>query len=37
MSDPYVAYVVGVLCGLVFGILIMIPAKRKGRYYYDDK
>lgn len=37
MNDPYIAYVVGVLCGLVLGILIMIPAKRKGRYYYDDK
>jgi hypothetical protein len=25
------------LCGMVSGILICIPAKRKGRYYYDDK
>ena len=36
MSDPYVALVVGLLCGLAVGILITIPAKRKGRYY-DDK
>ena len=35
MSDPYVAWVIGLLCGLVMGILIMIPAKRKGRYYND--
>ena len=24
------------LCGLISGILVCIPAKRKGRYY-DDK
>jgi len=35
MSDPYIAFVVGLLFGLVMGILVMIPAKRKGRYYYD--
>jgi hypothetical protein len=35
--DPYVAWVIGLLCGLAMGILICIPAKRKGRYYYDDK
>ena len=37
MSDPYIAWIVGLLCGLVMGTLIMIPANRKGRYYYDDK
>lgn len=35
MTDPYVTYALGLLCGLILGILICIPAKRKGRYYYD--
>lgn len=35
MSDPYVAWVVGLLCGLVLGIIVSFPAKRKGRYYND--
>lgn len=36
LNDPYITYVLGLLCGLILGILICIPAKRKGRYYYDD-
>ena len=35
MNDPYVTFVLGLLCGLIMGILVMIPAKRKGRYYND--
>jgi len=35
MNDPYVAFIVGFLFGLIAGILVCIPAKRKGRYYYD--
>ncbi len=37
MSDPYIAYVVGLLCGIALGILICIPTRKKDRYYYDDK
>jgi len=37
MTDPYVAWAVGLLCGLILGVLAMIPTKRKSRYYYDDK
>jgi len=32
MNDPYVTFVLGLLCGLICGILVMIPAKRKSRY-----
>jgi hypothetical protein len=34
-DDPYVFGMICFLCGLISGILICIPAKRKGRYYYD--
>jgi len=32
MNDPYVIFLVGFLCGLISGILVCIPAKRKSRY-----
>ena len=33
MNDPYITFVVGFLFGLIAGILVCIPAKRKGGYY----
>jgi hypothetical protein len=35
MEDPFIAYTLGLLCGLILGILVCIPAKRKDRYYND--
>jgi len=35
LEDPYFAYAVGFICGLISGILICIPAKRKGKYYNE--
>lgn len=35
LNDPYAAYAFGLICGLILGILVCIPAKRKSRYYYD--
>jgi len=35
MDDPYLLFMIGFLCGLISGILVCIPAKRKGRYFYD--
>jgi hypothetical protein len=38
MEDSgYIFGILMFLCGFVSGILICIPAKRKDRYFYDDK
>ena len=36
LEDPYVFGIIMYVFGLISGILICIPTKRKGRYY-DDK
>ena len=33
MDDPFITFVLGLLCGMILGILVCIPAKLKGRYH----